>query len=48
LRNLNVALTHGAFLERAFSSVIFAHSNAITITGETAVFDDIGASGLRV
>jgi hypothetical protein len=24
------------------------HRNAITITGETAVFDDIGASGLRV
>jgi hypothetical protein len=32
----------------AFSTVIFAHSSAITITGETAVFDDIGASGLRV
>jgi hypothetical protein len=32
----------------AFSTVIFVHRNAITITGETAVFDDIGASGLRV
>ena len=32
----------------AFSTVIFVHINAITITGETAVFDDIGASGLRV
>jgi hypothetical protein len=24
------------------------HRNAITIAGETAVFDDVGASGLRV
>jgi hypothetical protein len=32
----------------AFSTVIFVHRNAISITGETAVFDDIGASGLRV
>jgi hypothetical protein len=32
----------------AFSTVIFVHSDAIRITGETAVFDDIGASGLRV
>ena len=29
-------------------TVIFVRGNAITITGETAVFDDIGASGLRV
>ena len=32
----------------AFSTVIFVHRNAITITGATAVFDDIGASGLKV
>ena len=32
----------------AFSTVIFVHRSAITITGETAVFDDIGSSGLRV
>jgi hypothetical protein len=32
----------------AFSTVIFVRRSAITITGETAVFDDIGSSGLRV
>ena len=32
----------------AFSTVIFVHRSAITFTGETAVFDDIGSSGLRV
>jgi hypothetical protein len=32
----------------AFSTVIFIHRSALTITGETAVFDDIGTSGLRV
>lgn len=32
----------------AFSTVIFVHRSAITIAGETAVFDDIGSSGLRV
>ena len=32
----------------AFSTVIFVHRSAVTITGETAVFDDIGSSGLRV
>src|ERR1700730_6675980 len=30
----------------AFSTVIFVRRSAITITGETAVFDDIGSSGL--
>jgi hypothetical protein len=32
----------------AFSTVIFIHRSALTITGETKVFDDIGTSGLRV
>jgi hypothetical protein len=32
----------------AFSTVIFVHRGAVSITGETAVFDDIGSSGLRV
>ena len=32
----------------AFSTVIFIHRSALTITGETEVFDDIGTSGLRV
>jgi hypothetical protein len=32
----------------AFSTVIFIHRSALTITGETAVFEDIGTSGLRV
>ena len=32
----------------AFSTIIFIHRSAMTITGETAVFDDIGTSGLRV
>jgi hypothetical protein len=32
----------------AFSTVIFAHRSALTIFGETAVFDDVGSSGLRV
>jgi hypothetical protein len=32
----------------AFSTVIFAHRSAVTIIGETAVFDDIGSSGLKV
>ena len=32
----------------AFSTIIFAHRSAVTITGETPVFDDIGSSGLRV
>src|SRR5260370_37953388 len=32
----------------AFSTVIFVHRNAVTITGETAVFEDVGSSGLRV
>jgi hypothetical protein len=32
----------------AFSTVIFIHRSALTITGETAVFDDVGSSGLRV
>lgn len=32
----------------AFSTVIFIHRNAMTIIGETAVFDDIGTTGLRV
>ena len=37
-----------AAIREAFSTVIFVHSEAIRITGGTAVFDDIGASGLRV
>jgi hypothetical protein len=32
----------------AFSTVIFVSRSAVTITGETKVFDDIGTSGLRV
>jgi hypothetical protein len=32
----------------AFSTVIFIHRSALTITGETAVFEDIGTSGLKV
>ena len=32
----------------AFSTIIFIHRSAMTITGETVVFDDIGTSGLRV
>jgi hypothetical protein len=32
----------------AFSTVIFIHRKALTITGETKVFDDVGTSGLRV
>src|SRR4051812_32181690 len=30
------------------STIIFIHRSAMTIAGETAVFDDIGMSGLRV
>jgi hypothetical protein len=33
---------------RAFSTVIFVHRSAVTITGETAVFEDVGSSGLKV
>ena len=32
----------------AFSTIIFVHRSAVAITGETAVFDDIGSSGLPV
>src|SRR5208282_2338267 len=32
----------------AFSTVIFVHRSAVTITGETAVFEDVGTSGLKV
>jgi hypothetical protein len=32
----------------AFSTIIFIHRSALTITGETAVFHDVGSSGLRV
>jgi hypothetical protein len=32
----------------AFSIIIFVHRSAVTITGETAVFDDVGSSGVRV
>jgi hypothetical protein len=32
----------------AFSTVIFVHRSAVTITGETAVFEDVGSSGLKV
>jgi hypothetical protein len=32
----------------AFSTVVFVHRRALTIIGETAVFEDIGTSGLRV
>ena len=32
----------------AFSTIIFIHRTAMAITGETKVFNDIGASGLRV
>jgi hypothetical protein len=31
-----------------FSTIIFVRRSAVAITGETAVFDDIGSSGLRV
>ena len=31
-----------------FSTIIFIHRSAMTVAGETAVFDDIGTSGLRV
>ena len=32
----------------AFSTIIFVHRSAVTITGETAVFNDTGTSGLYV
>jgi hypothetical protein len=32
----------------AFSTVIFVHRSAVTISGETAVFEDVGSSGLKV
>ena len=32
----------------ALSTVMFVQRNAFEITGETAVFDDVGSSGLRV
>src|SRR5271155_3370806 len=32
----------------AFSTIIFVHRSAVTIDGETAVFEDIGSSGLKV
>jgi hypothetical protein len=32
----------------AFSTIIFIHRSALTITRETAVFEDIGTSGRRV
>ena len=32
----------------AFSTVIFVHRSAVTITGETADFEDVGSSGLKV
>jgi len=32
----------------AFSTVIFVHRSAVTITGETADFEDFGSSGLKV
>ena len=32
----------------ALLDIIFIHRSAMTIAGETAVFDDIGTSGLRV
>jgi|SRR5580700_3238694 hypothetical protein len=32
----------------AFSTVIFVRRSAITITGDTAVFEDVGSSGLGV
>ena len=32
----------------AFSTIIFVHRSAVTIAGETAVFEDIGSSGLKV
>ena len=32
----------------AFATIIFIHRSAMTITGGTAVFDDIGTSGLKV
>ena len=32
----------------AFSTVIFVHRSAVAITGETADFEDVGSSGLKV
>jgi hypothetical protein len=32
----------------AFSTVIFIHRNKLALTGETAVFQDVGSSGLKV
>ena len=32
----------------AFATIIFVHRSAMTMTGETAVFEDLGASGLKV
>ena len=32
----------------AFSTVIFVNRSAVTITGETADFEDVGSSGLKV
>jgi hypothetical protein len=32
----------------AFSTVIFVHRGAVTITGETADIEDVGSSGLKV
>ena len=32
----------------AFSTVIFVYRSALTITGETADFEDVGSSGLKV
>jgi hypothetical protein len=32
----------------AFSTIIFVRRSAVTITGETKVFDHVGTSGLRV
>jgi hypothetical protein len=32
----------------AFSTVIFVHRGAVTITGETVDFEDVGSSGLKV
>jgi hypothetical protein len=32
----------------AFSAVVFVNRSAVTITGETADFEDVGSSGLKV
>src|SRR5271154_2133121 len=32
----------------AFSTIIFVHRSTVTITGETAVFQDVGCSGRKV